>query len=248
YYPHNVHFLWSSSTMEGRSALAMESARKVAEQASHGHMHVFLNMQDLGALPYYAMVRFGKWEEMLAEPQPNTGEYQLAMWYYARGAALAASGRFVESAGALAEVRSRINHPSLAEMRVGFDSAATVLTIAAHALAGELAARRGDTGSAIAELRKAVELQDSLAYNEPESFHYPVRHSLGAVLLEAKRPVEAERVYRRSLETHRNNGWSLLGLSMALRDQGRQPEADEVTRRFYAAWTRADVRLPGSRF
>lgn len=248
YYPHNVHFLYFATMMEGRSELAIESARKVAAQAAKGHMHVFLSMQELASTPYYALARFGRWDEILAEPEPHHGAFQRAMWHYARGLAFARTGDVEAGARELDSLEALVDDPSLAEMLVGFDPGSVPLGIAAATLEGELAARRGDIETALQALETAVASQDRLVYNEPESFYYPVRHSLGAVLLDAGRPAEAEAVYRRSLDTHPENGWSLLGLEQSLRAQQKTAEADTVHARFVRAWDRADVTPPASRF
>ena len=115
-------------------------------------------------------------------------------------------------------------------------------------LAGELAAKRKDYDAAIAHLSRAVRLEDSLVYTEPEEWHYPSRQALGAVLLEAGRAREAETVYWDDLRKHTENGWSLYGLVQALRAQNRNEEADAVQKRLDKAWAKADVKLTASRF
>jgi tetratricopeptide (TPR) repeat protein len=129
-----------------------------------------------------------------------------------------------------------------------FPKAATLLGIAAQVLDGELAGARGDTAGMIAQLEQAVEIQDGLAYIEPPAWFYPVRHTLGAALLESGRAADAEATYREDLRQHPHNGWSLFGLARSLRAQGKSAEADEIERRFTEAWERADVKLSSSRF
>ena len=85
-------------------------------------------------------------------------------------------------------------------------------------------------------------------YDEPEPIPFLARDYLGALLLEAERPVEAERVYRVALEARPKSGWSLIGVESAIRAQGRASEADEVRRQLEEAWARADVPLTASRF
>jgi tetratricopeptide (TPR) repeat protein len=123
-----------------------------------------------------------------------------------------------------------------------------MLKIAATTLEGEIAAKKGDYDRAIPLLEKAVELQDGLAYSEPPPWHYPTRHSLGAVLLDAGHAERAEEVYEADLKRWAENGWSLYGLMTSLRRQGRSREADLVEKRFLKAWVRADVALNASRF
>jgi tetratricopeptide (TPR) repeat protein len=123
----------------------------------------------------------------------------------------------------------------------------TNLRIASHILDGELSLRRGNANAAIAALGEAVKIEDGIPYNEPPVWHHPPRQILGAVLLEAGRPAEAEAVYREDLKRFRENGWSLFGLAQSLEAQQKSSEALEVKRRFETAWKRADIRLTSSR-
>ena len=115
-------------------------------------------------------------------------------------------------------------------------------------LAGELAAKNGNFDQAIAGLHRGVLLEDNLIYNEPPDWHVPVRQSLGAVLLAAGRPEEAESIYWQDLSRNRENGWSLFGLLQSLRALGKTDEAAVIEQRFRKAWDRADVTLTASRF
>ena len=123
-----------------------------------------------------------------------------------------------------------------------------VLSIAQEVLAGEIAASKKNYDAAVAHLERAVRLEDALVYTEPSEFHYPPRHSLGAILLAANRPAEAETVYWEDLRRNRENGWSLFGLMQALKAQNKNDEAALVEARFKKAWERADVTLSASRF
>lgn len=129
-----------------------------------------------------------------------------------------------------------------------FAQASTMLDIATHVLAGELAGVHGETDQMIAELEEAVAIQDGLHYIEPPAWHYPMRHNLGAALLELGRAEEAEAVYREDLRQYPNNGWSLFGLAESLKAQGKTAEAAKVQQQFEAAWQYADVTLTASRF
>lgn len=127
------------------------------------------------------------------------------------------------------------------------NSAKDLLEIAALVLESQIASERGETGAAIGMLEAAARVEDALRYFEPPDWPEPVRHTLGAALLKAGRPRDAEAVYREDLRRNPDNGWSLCGLEQSLRAQGREEEADAAHARFERAWARADVRLSGSR-
>ena len=124
----------------------------------------------------------------------------------------------------------------------------TALSIAVHALTGEIATRRGDLEAGITHFREAMKIEDAGLYFEPPKWYYPVRHSLGAALLKARRNAEAEQAYREDLKRFPENGWSLFGLAQALKAQGKNAEAAQVDARFRKAWADADVTLVASRF
>lgn len=132
------------------------------------------------------------------------------MWHYARGIALTALGRVDEAGGQLSQLEDIAHNDKLG--RLGFVPANDVMKIAYHVLAGELAAKQKAYDEAITHLKEAVNLQDNLPYIEPPPWYYPTRQSLGAVLLEAEKPAEAEAVYRKDLTVNPDNGWSLFGL------------------------------------
>jgi tetratricopeptide (TPR) repeat protein len=179
---------------------------------------------------------------------PEDLAYSRAIAQYARGVALAAKGRFAESRAAL-DTLGRIAESGVqAYASAGWTTPSTNLQIATHALAGELAARQDQLDSAIIHFRAAMAIEDEQLYTEPPDWYYPIRHSLGALLLRAGQPAEAEGLYREDLTRFPENGWSLFGLAQALRAQQKEEEAAEVDARFYIAWAGADVRLTASRF
>jgi tetratricopeptide (TPR) repeat protein len=251
YYPHNIHFLWWAATHEGNSRTAIESARKVASKISVEAAKEMPFLQGFLAVPYYAMVRFGKWEDILREPRPAfDSPFTRGLWHYARGTAFVATGRTSEAERELAELASAVRDSAVAGMPASFseNTADKILPIALNVLAGDVAARKGETEKALYHLDTAVRLEDALIYNEPADWHLPVRQVLGAVLLAAGRAAEAEVVYWEDLKRNPENGWSLKGLAQALRAQGKDEQAAHAEQRLAKAWANADVQLAASRF
>ena len=244
YMGHNHQFLAWASMMEGRSHVALEEARAMAATFPPEAIEALAPFVDgVIALPYTALSRFGRWEEILAEPEPPAYlPVTRALRHFARGTALAAMGKHDEAEAerqALEEIAGGLKEGTT----VGNSQAKDILGIASHALAGEIAAQRGETDAAVEHLGKAIALEDGNKYDEPPDWPQPVRHSLGAVLLRAGRAAEAEKVYREDLVRWPENGWALWGLARALEKQDRRREAEEVQARFAKSWSRADVQI-----
>ncbi len=171
----------------------------------------------------------------------------MGAWHYSRGLAFAATGRAGQARAELTALRNLAERvPS--DRTIGFFKQADMLRLASDTLAGEIAARGGDTDTAVRHFSAAIQAQDSHWFTEPPPWYFPVRQALGAALLEGGRPAEAEEVYRADLERNPLNGWSLFGLAQSLRAQDRPAEAGIVELRFEKAWSRADVTLKASRF
>jgi tetratricopeptide (TPR) repeat protein len=249
YYPHNIHFLWAAASMAGRSAEALQAAQQVVQMASPEMMRSMPPMEYFAPTLLFAQARFGRWDDILEQPAPPADlQYATGMWHYARGLALAARGQTKAAAEEEAKLAA-IAAAMPADRTVGDNTPAkAALELAAQTLAGEIALARGRTGEALRHFRTAVRMQDQLPYSEPPPWYYPVRQSLGAALLQAQRPREAEVVYREDLERNPENGWSLYGLAASLRAQGNDWEASVVETRFREAWAGADVQLTASRF
>ena len=235
YVPHNHHFMWFAATMAGRTSLALEAAKKTAAIATPELAHV-PSVQQFLVAPLFANVRFERWDAILDAPAPTAGPYAKGVYHYARAIALAARGRPADAKREHAMLREVMKDTSLANAVVGFNSGASVLAIADAVVAGEIAAREKRWDDAIAALTRGVELEDAQTYGEPPDWHLPVRHTLGAVLLAAGRPVEAEKAFREDLERFPENGWSLLGLARSLEAQGRAADAADARARFEKAF------------
>lgn len=249
YRAHNFHFIAYSAMFDGQRGVAMQAARDILKEVP---LDIILQMPDFldafWAMPYHVQVRFGLWDEILKEPPPPRElVVTTAFWRYARGIAYAATGR-VEAAAAERDSFEAVYARVPESRAVGNNLAVTVLAIGRHMLDGELEYRRGNHDKAFEALRLGVAADDSLRYDEPWGWAQPVRHALGALLLEQGRVEEAEGVYRHDLELHPGNGWALHGLSECLSKSGRADEAKAVDARFRSAWTRADTKIKASCF
>jgi tetratricopeptide (TPR) repeat protein len=228
--------------MAGKSAQAIDAARTLKSKVN---MDVAKNVGMLQEMvPYYVLTltTFGRWDDVLAEPLPPAEmRFPTAMFRYARGVAYAAKRDSLRAQAELDSVMAIDKETSDSEFKAP-------MSIAVHALMGEIAARSGKPDAAIPHFKEALAIEDKGLYFEPPKWYYPVRQSLGAALLKAGRSAEAEQVYREDLRHFPENGWSLYGLAAALRAQGKNADAAATEARFAKAWAAADVKLSASRF
>jgi len=248
YYTHNLQFLWFTAGMEGRSAESIAAARKTAGNLPPELISA-MPMLELGPpYPILALARFGRWNDVLAEPPMSPAwRYANGLDHYARGLARAGLGEFAAARAELDSVdaAARLVPP---DQPVSINFAGPLLRLAARTLGGEIARHEKKYDDAVKRLRAAVAIEDSLHYDEPPTWYFPVREALGQALLDAGKPADAEAVYREDLRRHPENGWSLFGLAAALRAQGKAADAAAVDARFRKAWARADVTLTASVF
>ncbi|MEX2494720.1 MAG: tetratricopeptide repeat protein [Woeseia sp.] len=247
YYPHNIHFLWAASSMEGRRAVAIDAARRVAANVQLEMIDQFPGVEFFHTIPLLALTQFGMWDEILAEPQPRDDlEFSNGIWHYVRATAFARKND-VESA--------RAEHARLVPLKEASDvhfldtinyPATSLLAIADALVQGEIAMAEGNPEAAVPHFRTAVAIQDELPYTEPPFWYYPTRHSLGKALLRSGDAAAAERIYRRDLEDYPHNGWSMYGLIQSLTAQGK--DASHMQDMFDKVWSQADVTLTASTF
>lgn len=249
YYPHNIHFLWSSASLMGNSATALAAARKTAEKIPVGLMQSFTFAQEFYNTPMLAYVRFGKWNDILTIPNPGPAKHVSMIWHYARGIAFLRKDNIKEAEEELLALKEVVNDPSLESLVANLTNpSSNIAKVAYHVLAGELQAAKGNYEEAEELLRKGITAEDALAYSEPAAWHIPVRQTLGAILLKAEKPERAEIIYRQDLKKVPQNGWSLKGLQKSLLAQGKNGEAREVHRLFEEAWKHADIEINASVF
>ena len=242
YYPHNYDFLAFASMMVGDGETAVEAASKVSGLIPEAMFDApgmdFL--QHWSLRPLLFRIRFARWGEILAQPEPPEDRaHASALWHYARGRALAATGRMEEARGHLETLRSMLDAGRLEGIRGEFNASEDLMAVGERVLSGRILAEEGRYDEAVAALREAVRREDALLYGEPPEWTVPTRHDLGEVLLEAGRPEEAEDVFREDLDRFPRNGWSLRGLAASLRAQGRNAEAEIVEADLDGVWVSA---------
>ena len=249
YYPHNLHFIWMGASASGQRQLAIDSARKLAGAIPHEALGNVPILQGFVVVPYWAMVRFGEWDAILADKGPlHQTPFTRAVWHFARAMALTARDRLTDAETELGRLKALLSDEAMkGQVTFSNNTGHAILRIAPEIVAGEIAARRKDWDRATLHLERAVRFEDALIYQEPADWHAPARQNLGAVLLEAGRPDEAETVFWEDLKKNPENGWSLFGLMEALRAQGKTDDAAMIEARFRKVWKDSDVRLAAAR-
>lgn len=247
YYAHNIHFLAFASMMSGNEHDAMRAARMLEAEVPEAALREYAGLID-GIMPttFHVMVRFGRWEQILEEPDyPEWRLMSRTVRAYARSVACSALGRTEQARDEMAEFE-RLAALVPEDWYVMQNRAWDVLPIARCVVEGELLFREGRREEAYALLRRGVELEDELVYDEPPGWMLPVRHALGALMMADGRYAECEAVYREDLRKNRENMWALTGLRLVLEAQGRADEADAVAQRLEVALADATLRPTSS--
>lgn len=253
YVPHNPHFLWFAASMEGASETARQAAAQTAERTNLPDLMRepgYDAMQHYWMTPWFDRVRFGRWDEIAALPNPAPDlAYVSAIWRYAQGMAAVRQQRLDDAKAHLDALVPLANDPEM-EKKLMWERypLSYAARIAERTLSAKLALAQKDSATAIAALREAVEIEDRIPYDEPPGWHAPTRHALGAALLAGGQAGEAETVYRDELRRNPANGWSLLGLAQSLEAQGRNADSQQVRKEYDEAWRHADVTLAASTF
>jgi tetratricopeptide (TPR) repeat protein len=264
YRVHNYHFAAYGAMFLGQYAPAIAAANELIETMPEALLRIPSPpmadfFESYVSIRQHVLIRFGKWREIIAQDLPQDRDLYcntVAMIHYAKGVAYAATGKVPEAkaeqalfrAAAKAVPKSRYLHNV---------PCVQLLAVAEEMLAGEIAYRQGECEAAFAHLRAAAALDDALPYDEPWGWMQPVRHALGALLLEQGRIGEAEAVYREDLglggalpraQIHPDNIWALRGLLDCLQRRGETGEAGLIQQRVFFAAARADLPVSVSCF
>jgi len=243
YYNHNVHFESAAAAMAGRHAVAKRSAQVLFDDVMPGVAEMAM-LEGFLIQPTAVALRFHQWDEIRKMPDPGPKLPLLrTAWLYARAMAAASSGD-AKKAEALRKEYAASRDGLGSAITVGsLNSASAYFAVATNVLDARIAQAKGDRKAAIASWQEAVEGQDALGYDEPETWYYPTRESLGAALLLDGQAAEAEKVFRQDLEKHPRNGRSLYGLARALEAQQKTADAAWAKAQFDTAWKDADTKL-----
>ncbi len=249
YVAHNRHMLAYAAMMTGQRDLAMKHIRAmVAELPADFLKENALQAEGFVAMPLEVMVRFGLWDQILAEPDryPEYMPFSHAVHHGARAIAFAAKGDTASARKAQSVFLERAKRVP-EEETLGNNSCEEILAVMTPMVEGEILIAEGEIDRGIEQLRAAIKKEDALKYDEPPGWLIPVRHSLGAVLMKHQRFAQAEQVYREDLARLPENGWSLLGLAESLGKQKKNAgEASQVQAKFEKVWAKADLTITTS--
>lgn len=245
--PHALDFVRYANMLQGNYAETYSAAKKGAD--SVGVAVEAVNRGQKRVANWWLTDKiFGKWDKILAAQQSHSGTpYLDGMWSYVRGSALVATSQLEAAQRELENIRTQAADSGVDSTGVSPTPASHILALAGSALEGEIKEAQGDLAGAIAAYTHAVELQDANNYTEPPDWSQSIRLYLGAVLLRADRPAEAETVYRKELQWSQQNGWASFGLYQALSAQDKTHEAKIAKRQFDSYWRNADIDLSQSR-
>ena len=251
YYPHNAHFMAACAMLAGESKIAMKGAVTTSELAHKKLLRdpAWATLQHYYSIPWYVQVKLGLWKDILVSAAPEKDlKYTLVIWHYAQGMAKLSENKLSDARNHLAEVKSIMSDTTIKELSIwGINSVFDLCVIASKMLEGECLAKEKDYSKAISILREAIAAEDALNYNEPPDWFFSIRHHLGAVLIDAGKFKEAIDVYKKDLETYRENGWALRGLMNAYEKLGDRKNYEEFKKRFEKAWQYADIVVSSSR-
>jgi tetratricopeptide (TPR) repeat protein len=238
YYSHNLHFIAMAAAMNGNYLESRRGAQMLAANVGP-HVKDMPPLEGFMTVPLAVEVRFHKWNEILKTPQPDPAMHTATLfWHFARGLAFAGTGKLDEAEAEhkiVAEAEEKTPPDAVFQMPVN-NKTKDILKIAENVLGAKISLDKNDMDAAVNQLTAAVAVQDSLKYDEPQDWFYPVRESLGAVLLKIGDDAGAEEVFRADLERNPRNPRSLFGLEQALKAQQRTYDAGFVRKQFDANW------------
>jgi tetratricopeptide (TPR) repeat protein len=238
YYSHNLHFIAMCAAMNGNYAESKKNAELLTANVGP-HVKDMPPLEGFMTIPMAVEIRFHHWNEILKMPQPDAAmKTATVFWHFGRGMALAGTGKVTEAEAEykiVSDAEAATPPDVIFQMPIN-NKAKDIIKIAKDVLGAKIAVAKKDDASAIAMLRDAVAIQDTLKYGEPPDWFFPVRESLGATLLMSGDAAGAEKVFREDLARNLRNPRSLWGLNQALLAQKRGYDAGFVQKEFEASW------------
>ena len=247
YYPHNVHFLWAASTMEGRSKLSIDSALKVSKYVRVEQIKQIPFLEFFHTIPLLSYVRFAKWDEILSYEKPiDEFKFSLGIYHYARSIAFVSKGNIEKAKFEQEKILPLKESPEIKVIIKAGQPSDKLLEIANHLAMGQIAMANSNLDASIMHFKMAVGVQDALPYREPEFWYYPTRQSLGHALMLNKNFKEAVSVFNQDLKDYPRNGWSYFGLYKAHKALGNAELSDRALEKHNDIWQMSDVKLESS--
>ena len=247
YYPHNVHFLWAASTMEGMSELSIESAIKVSNYVSPEQIRNIPFLEFFHTIPLLSYVRFAKWDKVFSYERPDDDfKFSNSIFNYALSVAHAANGNSLEANRFQSKILNDIESEEVNAMVMAGHPTKSLMKIASLLASGSIDMYSSKYSEAITSFEEAVIIQDTLPYTEPPFWYYPTRQTLGHALLMNNSFEEAALVFEKDLKDYPRNGWSYFGLHLAQNKLNNQEESIEALNKFKEIWGRADISINSS--
>ena len=247
YYPHNVHFLWAASTMEGMSDLSIESAIKVSNYVSPEQIRNIPFLEFFHTIPLLSYVRFAKWDKVFSYERPDDDfKFSNSIFNYALSVAHAANGNSLEANRFQSMILNDIESEEVNAMVMAGHPTKSLMKIASLLASGSIDMYSSKYSEAITSFKEAVTIQDTLPYTEPPFWYYPTRQTLGHALLMNNSFEEAALVFEKDLKDYPRNGWSYFGLHLAQNKLNNQEESIEALNKFKEIWGRADISINSS--
>ena len=247
YYPHNVHFLWAASTMEGMSDLSIESAVKVSNYVSPEQIRNIPFLEFFHTIPLLSYVRFAKWDKVFSYERPDDDfKFSNSIFNYALSIAHAANGNSLEANRFQSMILNDIESEEVNAMVMAGHPTKSLMKIASLLASGSIDMYSNKYSEAITSFKEAVIIQDTLPYTEPPFWYYPTRQTLGHALLMNNSFEEAALVFEKDLKDYPRNGWSYFGLHLAQKKLNNQEESIKALDKFKEIWGRADISINSS--
>jgi tetratricopeptide (TPR) repeat protein len=247
YLHHNLHMKMACAQMAGNYAEALSAAKELQGEIPDAYLKMpgalGQYIQYLHQSPLLTYIRFGKWEEILAEKLIDSFEYTAVLQHFGRGLAFAKTGRLSAAAEELAKLQTSLQNPALKEPFTPFNAAYDGGRLAQKILEGVMAEQQNNSTQAIAFFKEAVNAEDHLIYNEPRDWLLPARHYLGNALVNAGKYAEAIAVLQQDLLINPANGWALTGLQTAFQKLSRFSDVTTAKQRLKNAWMVKDMDI-----